>query len=336
MTTQKRKDEHIHINLEQSVSSGLTSGFEGIRFEHHALPEMDAQEIDTSVRILGAKLKLPLLISSMTGGTPEAGRINERLARAAETWGLGMALGSMRVLLEQPETLSSFDVRRFAPNIPLLWANIGAVQLNYGVTVDDCQRLVDLVHADGLILHLNPLQEMVQAEGDQNWSGLLSKIGRLTRAISVPVIAKEVGYGLSEKVAKQLIDAGVQVLDVAGAGGTSWSAVESHRAPTALHQKIAASFSHWGLTTYESLRAVRSVSDSIPLIASGGIDSGITAAKALHAGATLVGMAGPLLKPAATSGEALDEAIALFKAQLRTTMMCTGSKTCNDLKKSLL
>lgn len=225
-------------------------------------------------------------------------------------------------------------MRNHAPNIPLLWANIGAVQLNYGVTADDCQRLVDRVRADGLILHLNPLQEMVQAEGDQNWSGLLSKIGHLTRAINVPVIVKEVGYGLSGAVARQLIEAGVYVLDVAGAGGTSWTAVESHRAPTALHQKIAASFSDWGLTTHESLRAARSVSDSIPLIASGGIDNGITAAKAIHAGATLVGMAGPLLKPAATSDQALDEAIALFKAQLRITMMCTGAKTLKDLAAS--
>ena len=334
MSTQKRKDDHIRITLEKPVTSDLSTGFEHMRFVHQALPEIDAQEIDTHTRILGTSLKMPLLISSMTGGTPEATRINQRLAHAAQKWGIGMALGSLRVLLEHPETRPSFDMRSYAPNMPLLWANIGAVQLNYGITPNDCQRLVDWVQADGLILHLNPLQEMVQTEGDRNWSNLLPKIANVVRNLEVPVIVKEVGYGTCEKVAAQLIDVGVQALDVAGAGGTSWSQVESYRTQSSLEQQIAKSFRGWGPTTYESLRRVQTVSQNTPLIASGGMDSGITAAKAIRMGATLVGIARPLLKATMRSEEALDEACALFEAQLRITMACTGSRTLAHLMKA--
>ena len=331
MTTQERKDAHITINLEKPVNSGLLHGFEHIHFVHQGLPELDADTIDTRVVFLGHKLSLPLLISSMTGGTERAKSINQCLARAAQDFGLGMALGSMRVLLENPETFSTFDVRKVAPRLPLLFANLGAIQLNYGVTPEDCQRLVDLVRADALVLHLNPLQESVQPEGDNNWSHLTSKIERVVKTCNTPVIVKEVGYGISSNTAKRLINAGVQAIDLAGAGGTSWSEVEAYRSKTDLQKKIAQSFIHWGIPTYESLRQVRRVSSTLPVIASGGIRTGIDAAKALHSGAHIVGMAAPFLKAAALSDKSVHESIQLFQEQLRITMLCTASKCLEDL-----
>ncbi|MFN3929561.1 MAG: type 2 isopentenyl-diphosphate Delta-isomerase, partial [Thermoflexus sp.] len=222
----QRKADHIRINLEEDVSFGqLTTGFERLRFVHRALPELDLQEVDLSTTFFGKTLKAPLLISSMTGGTEEAGRINRNLAEAAQARGIAMGLGSMRAALERPELLPTFQVRRYAPDI-LLFANLGAVQLNYGYTVDHCRRAVELVKADALILHLNPLQEALQPEGDTNFAGLLRKIEAVCKALPVPVVVKEVGWGISEEVARLLADAGVAAIDVAGAGGTSWSQVE--------------------------------------------------------------------------------------------------------------
>ena len=334
MSTQTRKEEHIHINVREKVTSALPSGFEQIHFAHQALPEIDAKEIDTSVTFLNQKLKIPLLISGMTGGTPKAQQINQRLAVVAQERGLAMGLGSMRVLHEKPETLASFAMRKTAPRLPLLLANLGAVQLNYGVRPEDCQRLVDSCEADALVLHLNPLQEMLQKEGDTNWAALLPKIERVVRCVQVPVFCKEVGYGFSKKVATHLAQVGVQGFDIAGAGGTSWSEVEAFRAPTDLHKRLAHSFIGWGIPTKQSLEMVQQALPTTQLIASGGIRSGIEAAKAFHLGAHLVGMAAPFLKAAVQSCKALDDVVTLFDAQLRTTMFCTGSRTCDDLQKA--
>jgi len=328
----QRKADHIRINLEENVQfPRLTTGLERYRFNHLAVPEIDLQDIDTTQTLFGRTLAAPLLISSMTGGTAEAKEINLRLAAAAQAHGLAMGVGSQRAALERPEIADTFKVRSKAPDV-LLFANLGAVQLNYGYGIEECRRAVDMIEADALILHLNVLQEAVQPEGDTRWGGLLNKIEAICRALPVPVIAKEVGWGISEQAARLLIDAGVTALDVAGAGGTSWSEVEYHRAPTAFHAKVARSFADWGIPTAESLQMVRRASTQVILFASGGLRDGIDIAKCIALGADLGGMAGPFLKAAADSPEALDETIRVVKAQLRISMLCVGAQNLIALR----
>ena len=223
----QRKADHIKINLEKDVRSALTTGLENYHFVHEALPELDLEEVDTSLRLFGKTLAAPILISSMTGGTADAETINLRLAEAAQEMKIAMGVGSQRAAIENPEQAKTFQVRRVAPDI-LLFANLGAVQLNYGYGIDQCRKAVDMIGADALILHSNPLQEAVQDAGDTNFAGLAQKIEEICRKLEVPVIAKEVGWGISERTARLLGDCGVAAIDVAGAGGTSWSQVEMY------------------------------------------------------------------------------------------------------------
>ncbi|MGF1505665.1 MAG: type 2 isopentenyl-diphosphate Delta-isomerase, partial [Anaerolineae bacterium] len=228
--TSQRKADHIRINLEEDVDfPTVTTGLENYRFIHQAVPELDLEEIDTTTHVFDMEIAVPLLISSMTGGTQRAHELNLRLAAAAQKHGMAMGLGSQRAMIEQPDSAHTFEVRSVAPDIPL-FANLGAVQLNYGYGVEECQAAVEMVRADALILHLNVLQEAVQPEGDTRWGGLLEKIAEVTAALDVPVIAKEVGWGVSEQTARDLANAGIAAIDVAGSGGTSWSEVEYHRA----------------------------------------------------------------------------------------------------------
>lgn len=330
-----RKNDHLRINLEQDVKSALTTGLERLRFEHVALPEMDLDEVDTSVVLFGKRLAAPLLISSMTGGTEEAGEINVRLATVAQTLGLAMGVGSQRAALEHPESVSTFQVRKVAPSA-LLFANLGAVQLNYGYTIEHCRRAIEMIEADGLILHLNPLQEALQPEGETRFAGLLGKIEAVCRALPVPVIVKEVGWGISAKVARQLMNAGVAAIDVAGAGGTSWSQVEMYRMSDERRARIAARFRDWGLPTAEALTQARRAVPDIPLFASGGVRDGIDVAKCIALGATLVGMAGPFLKAAAAS---LEEALGFADeviTTLRIAMFVAGAKNIPALQNTPL
>jgi isopentenyl-diphosphate delta-isomerase len=331
----KRKDDHIQINLENDVRSSLSSGLEKYRFIHEALPEMDLNDVDTSINLFHKKLKSPILISSMTGGTKDAALINTRLAFAAQAAGVAMGVGSQRAALEDPKLVESFQVRKVAPDI-LLFANLGAVQLNYGFTIDHCRRAVEMIQADALFLHLNPLQEAVQQGGDTNWSGLAKKIEKVCRSLDVPVIAKEVGWGISEKSAKLLVDCGVAAIDVAGAGGTSWSQVEMHRAPDEFSRELAGSFVGWGIPTAESITLVRKAVPTLPIFASGGLKDGSDIAKCLALGATLGGMAGPFLRAAATSPAKIQQAIELINCQLQITMFATGARTIIDLNTSRL
>ena len=329
----ERKQEHIEINLTKNIESTLKSGFESIRFIHNALPEINYDNIDTTTTFLGKTLQAPILISSMTGGTARARDINYRLAETAQKAGIAMGLGSMRVLLAAADTIKTFAVRHIAPDI-LLLANIGAVQLNYGVTPKECQYLVDATKADALILHLNILQELTQPEGNRNWANLLPKIREVINYLSVPVIVKEVGYGLSKQVAKSLIDVGVKALDIAGSGGTSWSQVEAYRAKNSLQNRVASSFINWGIPTLDSLKMVREVSKNVSIIASGGLKSGIDGAKAIRMGANIFGLAGQLLKAVDTSEHLVSEEIQLIIKQLKITMLCTGSRTLKCLTKA--
>lgn len=323
----RRKADHIQINLEKDVASALTTGLERLRFEHAALPELDLRAIRTDLTFLGRRLAAPLLISSMTGGTPTAGQINLALAQAAQQAGVGMGLGSLRAALEDPAQAATFQIRRAAPDI-LLLANLGAVQLNYGYGPDECRRAVDLVEADALVLHFNALQEALQPEGDTDFSGLLPKIAQVCAALPVPVIAKEVGWGISGADARRLAEAGVAAIDVAGAGGTSWSQVEMHRTTDPDAARLAAAFVGWGIPTAEAVRQVRLELPDIPLIASGGLRSGTDIAKGIALGADMGAMAGPFLKAAAESPQAVVRTMEHVVAELRLVMFATG---CSDL-----
>lgn len=335
-TTASRKADHIRVNLEENVQfPTLTTGLEDYAFLHNAVPELNLAAIDTSYQFLGKSLSSPLLISSMTGGTEEARQINLNLAAAAQSAGIAMGLGSQRAAIEDNGLVPTFQVRDVAPDI-LLFANVGAVQLNYGYGLEQCKRAVDMVQADALILHLNVLQEAVQPEGDGDFSGLLKKIEAVCAGLPVPVIGKEVGWGISELAARQLADAGVSVLDVAGAGGTSWSEVEYHRAPTAFHAQIARSFADWGIPTAHSLIYCRRAVPQIPLIASGGLRDGIDVAKCVALGADLAGMAGPFLKAAVNSAEAVLETINLLHRQLEIAMFAAGAANITALKQTPL
>jgi isopentenyl-diphosphate delta-isomerase len=330
--TQSRKADHIRICLEEDVAfRETTTGLEHYRFEHCALPELKADEIDLHTEFLGHTLKAPFLISSMTGGTEQAQRINHNLATIAQTYGLAMGVGSQRVALENPQLMATFRVRDVAPDIFLL-ANLGAVQLNYGYGIADCQRLVEGLEANALILHLNPLQECIQPQGDRNFGGLLQKIERLCQTLSVPVVIKEVGNGISKKVAQQLVQAGVKAIDVAGAGGTSWAKVEGARAQTLLQYRLAQTFADWGIPTSESILNLCEGVPGVPLIASGGLKTGLDAAKTIALGATIAGFARSLLLAADQSAEAVQAEMEILLTELKTVLFCTGVARVQDLK----
>ncbi len=337
MTIDQRKADHIRINLEEDVQfPTLTTGLERFRFVHQALPELNLADVDTQVTVFNKRVAAPLLVSSMTGGTAQAESINRNLAEAAQARGLAMGLGSQRAGLEYEETAATFRVRDVAPDI-LLLANLGAIQLNYNYTVDQCWRAVEMIEADALILHLNPLQEVLQAEGDLNWRGLLAKIEAVCRTLPVPVVAKEVGWGISTQSARALYNAGISAIDVAGAGGTSWSQVEMHRAPTARLRRLAAAFSDWGIPTAESLQAVCKVRASmglehLPIFASGGIRTGLDIGKCVALGAELVGLASPFLKRAVESAEAVADEMEILEAELRIAMFCSAASDITALR----
>nr|WP_316429579.1 type 2 isopentenyl-diphosphate Delta-isomerase [Leptolyngbya sp. NK1-12] len=330
--TQNRKADHLRVCLEEDVQfHQTTTGLERYRFTHCCLPELDRAEIDLSTSFLGKSLAAPLLISSMTGGTELARLINYRLAAVAQQYGIAMGVGSQRVAIENPQVAATFAVRSVAPDI-LLFANLGAVQLNYSYGVTECQRVIDLLEADALVLHLNPLQECVQTRGDTNFRGLLRKIEQLCQQLPVPVIAKEVGNGISGSMAQKLIEAGVSAIDVAGAGGTSWARVESERAADLRQRRLGQTFANWGIPTADCITAVRSVAPTIALIASGGLRDGLEVAKTIALGADLAGLALPFLQAAAESETALHQLTETLIAEITTVLFCTGSVTLADLR----
>jgi isopentenyl-diphosphate delta-isomerase len=330
--TESRKDEHLRISLEEDVSFDvLTNGLERIQMVHCALPEIDLEDVDPSTELLGHQLAFPVLIASMTGGSRKAAHINQILAEAAQSFGIGMGLGSMRIALEKPSLAWTFRVREYAPTVPI-FANIGAVQLNYGYDLDACRDLVEISEADGLYVHLNPLQEALQPEGDTRFSGLLNQINALCRHLPVPVIAKEVGWGISPGVARTLQDAGVAAIDVAGAGGTSWSQVEMHRSQTHVQREVAASFRDWGIPTATAIARVRQATPDLPLIASGGLRTGIDVTKSLALGADAATLADVFLQAAFVSEQALRDQLSIIQKQIRIAMFATGAGDIAALK----
>jgi isopentenyl-diphosphate delta-isomerase len=330
-----RKTDHILINLEENVQSGLTTGLENYHFIHHAVPEINLNDIDTGITLFGKHLSAPLLISSMTGGTLEAARINQNLATAAQDAQIAMGVGSQRIAMEHPELAWTFQVRSIAPDI-ILFANLGAIQLNYGYGVEECKRAVDMIEADALILHFNSIQEAIQEEGETQFAGLLNKVEAICKVLPVPVIAKEVGWGFSKNDIALLAQAGVSAIDAAGAGGTSWSQVEMYRSRNEHRRKLAEAFSDWGIPTAEVIINATKVAPSIPIIASGGLRSGVDIAKCIALGASLGGMASPFLKAAAKSVDETNGMVNLIKEEINICMFATGSATIEQLRQGKL
>jgi isopentenyl-diphosphate Delta-isomerase len=333
-TTQKRKKEHLEICLDtQAVTGPLGTGLDRYRFVHNALPELDFDEIDLNVTFLGKRLRAPILISSMTGGFDLARKINHNLATAAQHLGLAMGVGSQRVALEEPSVAASFQVRDVAPDI-LLFGNLGAVQLNYGYTIEHCRRAVEMIGADGLILHLNVLQEAAQPEGNRNFQGLTAKIAEVCRQAAFPVVVKEIGSGISAEVATRLRNAGVRAIDVAGRGGTSWYTVEARRVSAG--EAAKSTFSAWGIPTDESLIAVRRAAPDIALVASGGIRSGLDMAKCIALGADVAALGQPLLAAALESADKVIEFLAGIIHEIKIAMLCAGAQDFAALRKTPL
>lgn len=331
---QRRKADHLRISLEEDVQfEGLTTGFERYQFIHQALPEMELKEVDLSLSLFGKRLEAPLIISSMTGGIEPAERINRNLARAAQKMRVAMGVGSLRPAIDDPSLARTYQVREVAPDI-LLFANLGAVQLNYGYGVEECRRAVEMIEADALILHLNPLQECLQEGGNTDFSGLLARIEKLCHHLTVPVMVKEVGWGISEEVARTLAQTGVAGIDVAGAGGTSWSEVERHRASNEAMKNVAAAFAQWGIPTADSIRRARKGAPEVALIASGGIRTGVDVAKAIALSADAAALATPLLKAANASWEAVMEKLDEIIRELRISMFCIGARNLRQLKET--
>ncbi|HEV3073202.1 MAG TPA: type 2 isopentenyl-diphosphate Delta-isomerase [Thermoanaerobaculia bacterium] len=325
-----RKAEHIRLALEQRMQLGVNY-FDEYHFEHAALPEIDFDDIDIGVDFLGRRLAAPLLVSSMTGGTEAAGLINRNLAAGAERTGIAVGVGSQRKALEDPAKADTFKVREVAPSVPLL-ANLGAVQLNYGLGPRECQQAVEMIGADALILHLNPLQEAIQPEGQRNFAGLLPKIGEVVRALPVPIVVKEIGCGISAATARALAGQGIRIIDTAGVGGTSWARIEAERAGDL---DLGEVFAGWGIPTPLSIREVRSVG-GLTVIASGGLRNGIDVAKALALGADLAGMAYPFLQAATESPERVVDKVQRIVLELKICMFCLGAKSVAELRHARL
>lgn len=330
--TQERKKEHLELCLDtEAVSGPFGTGFDRYAFHHNALPEVDIDEIDLSTTFLGKPLRAPLLISSMTGGFDLARKVNRNLAAAAQQLGIAMGVGSQRVALEERSVAESFKVRDLAPDI-LLLGNLGAVQLNYGYDIEQCRQAVKMIQADGLILHLNVLQEAVQPEGNRNFKGLTEKIARVCRQLEVPVIAKEVGSGISGEVALRLERVGVRAIDVAGRGGTSWYAVEAKRAARK-GKPLDLTFVDWGIPTEEALVEVHAAVPEMEVVASGGIRNGLDIAKAIVLGANMAAIGQPLLAPALESAEAVINFLGGILSEIKVAMLCVGVTSLAALRK---
>jgi len=328
------KELHIKCCLENDVESSIKTGFEEYYLVNEALTDTTLDDIDTTCEFSGKKISAPFVISPITGGIKIARTINENLAKAAQELNIVMSVGSQKLALDDPSLIPTYQVRSVAPTIPIL-ANLGAVYFNYGYDIDDCKRAVDMIQADALVLYLNPLQKALQGTAQTNFRDLRKKIAQLCNSLDVPVIVKEVGFGLSRSTATALRDAGVWAVDVAGAGGTSWVKIEKY-----LNKKnckdgddsFDTAFDHWGIPTAISLIEVVDAIKGTPVIASGGIRTGIHMAKAIALGASYVGVALPLLLPAMDSSESVKNKIDSMIQDLKIAMFCCGKRTLPEFR----
>jgi isopentenyl-diphosphate delta-isomerase len=334
----QRKKEGLHIPLHEDVQAKTTSTYlEYIKFVHNALPELNYEDIDPSVNFLAHNFCAPIIIDSMTGGTPEASIINSRLGELAEKFGFGMGVGSQRAGLRSSDLADTYSIARKNAPKAFLMANIGGAQLAGGLTVTDAKKILEMIGADALLIHLNSLQELIQPEGEPKYKGVLQKISELVKELDVPVVVKEVGAGISREVAIRLEMAGVSGINVAGAGGTSWAGVEKLRADTLkdnIKSHLGELFWDWGIPTALSVIEVRKALPHIPLIASGGLRNGLEVAKCIVLGADMCGMAYPFLREAANSKESLFRFAELVMEELKSTMFLVGAKSIKELKNS--
>lgn len=323
----QRKADHLRIAAAAGVEHAVRTGLDEIRLRHRALPETDLASVDLTADLLGARLSAPLVVSAMTGGTASAAVINERLIRAAAACGVGLVLGSGRRLLEDRALLDTYRPRG-APRPPLLLANLGAAQIRLPGGPEHAERLVELLGADGLSVHLNPLQEAIQPEGEPSFSAVLRGLGRVVRRLRpLPVLVKEVGFGLAPEDVRALAGVGVAAVDVAGAGGTNWALVEGKRDAAA--QAVATAFGTWGIPTAEALAGAVAAAPGLPLLASGGLRDGVEVAKCLALGAGACGFARPLL--IAAQADHTSEALRTVIAQLRIATWLTGAPAATAL-----
>lgn len=331
-----RKDQHLDVILSGRARHGLDSGFADVRFVHEALPDLDHGKIDLGADFLGRRLKAPLLISSMTGGPARAEAINARLAEAAQHLGIGLAVGSQRAALESDGAPGlDMALRLRAPDTPIL-ANIGAAQLTRGFGVDEARRVLDMIAADALIVHLNPLQEACQPEGDRDWWGVGAALEAVVKTLDAPVVVKETGAGMSAATAKRLLAMGVAAVDVAGAGGSNWATVEGERSEGEADKAHAAAFADWGIPTARAIAEVRAACPKALIIGSGGVHDGVDAARAIRMGADMIGQAAGVLGAAMISTEAVVEHFQTVIRQMRTVCFCTGSANLTALRKAPL
>jgi len=332
---EERKDDHIQICLEENVQAWrTTTGFEDIFLVHKALPEIEREKINLSTVVFNHKFSAPLIVGAMTGGIAKATKINATIAEAVEELGLGMGVGSQRAAIEDPKLEGTFAIARKKAPAAFLVANIGGPQLVRGYGVKEAKKAVEMMKADALAIHLNPLQEAVQTEGETNYLGVLNKIGEIAQALEVPVIVKETGAGIAAEEAKMLEEAGVAGIDVAGVGGTSWAAVEYHRAKKAQNEfrrRLGKTFWDWGISTAVSLVEVAQ-SVHLTVIASGGIRYGTDTAKALALGANLVSMALPILRPATKDSEEVKQKLQFLIKELENTMFLVGAESIEKLR----
>jgi len=333
--TRRRKADHIDICLEENVQARtITTGFEDIHFVHRALPEIDREEINLKVKVFNHKFSAPIIVGAMTGGTAKAEKINAAIAKAVEELGLGMGLGSQRAAIENPKLEKTFSIARKKAPTAFLIANLGGPQLVQGYGLKEAKKAIEMIDADALAIHLNPLQEAIQPEGETKFKELTEKIGEIAAALEVPVLVKETGAGIAAEEAKKLEKIGVKGIDIAGAGGTSWAAVEYYRARKAKNsflQRLGEAFWDWGIPTAISLiEVVQSV--SIPVIASGGIRDGVQAAKALALGASLVSLSSPILKHAVKGSEEVKKTLEHLIEELRNAMFLVGANSIEKLK----
>jgi isopentenyl-diphosphate delta-isomerase len=333
----QRKRDGIEIPLQKDVQAKTTSTYlEYVKLIHNALPELDYDEIDISTTFLNRKFSAPLIIDSMTGGSPEAAKINARLGELAEKYGFAMGLGSQRAGLESKELAETYSVARKNAPSAFLIANIGGAQLAKGLTIDTVKKIIDMIEADALVIHLNPLQELIQPEGEPKYKGVLSKISEISKRLDIPLIVKEVGAGISKEVAIKLEISGVSAINVAGAGGTSWAGVEKLRAEAShndLKIHLGEIFWDWGIPTAASLiEVIKTV--KIPIIASGGLRNGMEIAKCITLGASMCAMAYPFLARAVESKEHLFNFADTFIAELKSTMFLIGAMNISVLKSS--
>lgn len=337
-TINDRKRDHLNLAGLPAMQMSVTNGLERLQFEPCALPELDYAEIDTRSSLFGKALQQPLIIASMSGGTRASRQLNQTLASAAEHAGVALGLGSMRIAIEQPEQCATFQVRSIAPSIPIL-ANIGGAQLVQTKGIDNALRCVDIAEADGIFVHLNPLQEVLQTQGDTQWRGVLDAIATLISRSPVPVIVKEVGHGIGPSTAKQLVEVGVQHLDIAGAGGTSWAAIETERSRTGNKAQTGDVFHNFGINLCDSLRLLQQAGilrDSLTVIASGGIRSGLDVAKTVRLGASFASAASPMLAAAQQGETALVELLEQWQQHLQITCFITGCASLQDLRRAPL